>query len=134
MTKAESYKAIQQRLFNKSVKGLARQRYKRAENGSSCLFYDPKTKRRCAIGRLLTVAQARGLQRRADDAGSGGVTYLWRPLLGMLPIARGQRDFLDALQNAHDDSYSPSNPSEMMRQKLTDLAFEYGLELPKELS
>jgi hypothetical protein len=34
----------------------------RATDGNACLYWDPNTQRRCAIGRLLTVQQAMHLQ------------------------------------------------------------------------
>lgn len=116
-----------QALFNKSVRGLAKQKFEPAydEEESSCTYYDAVTGRRCAIGQLMTIKQAM-------TCPTGGVEGCpWTFIKKALGVSIAEQGFLRRLQSAHDGQGSPT--SRGIKARLRDVAREFKLKIPAVL-
>ena len=126
-----------QQIFNRAVKGLAGQDWKRSTNQlGGCLYRGTKINEesglfeysglKCAIGHCLT----------DEELEARGVPYEGS-LMSLPPDAKkrlgihiaGRSDALIALQVAHDKALSPSD----MRTGLKQFAANFELVRPKEL-
>lgn len=113
-----------QKLFNKAVKGLASQKFRRSyRDGEGCLYRGPRGKR-CAIGWLIPDSRySEGLENKTAN-----VPAVRRAALGTPRRERVGFKLRD-LQTCHDIAATPSG----MRQLLRDFAERNGLKIPKEL-
>jgi len=95
----------------------------RAASGDTCFYYDHTTQRRCAVGRLLTIEQAKYLEPNLDyvadiaDAFSRFPNEMEKSIYNTL-MTYGV-DFLEDLQGLHDD------PRHWNETGLTALGIEF---------
>lgn len=123
----KTQKKVLSDLLRKSVAGLARQGFARSlqagdADDSLCAYRNEKGQR-CAIGQLLS-------DEEAALCPEGSVTASWRFIANRLHLSIGYREFLCALQDAHD--HGSDTPAEM-RENLRTLAEYWDLPVPKEL-
>jgi len=116
-------KSLRQKLFNKSVKGLASQNFERSVNDDNSCRYNGPGGKHCAIGHLITPKQGESL----DTAPSTSVFYVYDKLPKSLRNAGMW--FLNELQQAHDNAGGAHH----MMKYLVNFANRWSLKLPKVL-
>lgn len=120
-------KTTLQSLFNKAVRGLAKQKFRRAmSNDGTCEYLVSGGKgkgNRCAIGHLLTEKQAREMTNVSYSD-----LHVWRDIPSHIKQVLPKRTGGD-LQYCHDTAIN----AESMKHKLRDFANRYMLKVPKEL-
>lgn len=117
-------KALKQKLFDKAVLGLAKQKFKQSRtNDGYCMFRGPHGLK-CAVGHLIQNGQ---YTKRMDDTGE--VDEAVMEACGVKP-SNVMGAFLRELQACHDDE---ENPAEM-RQALIEFARYRRLSIPKVLT
>ena len=118
-----------QAAFNRSVKGLASQGFRRSTgnyNGASGCAYRGRDGRRCALGWLIPDKRYdRALENQVPDY----CDELLVAVLGKKTRSTKTISFLRYLQEAHDFSESPND----MKMNLRNFAEEHKLKLPKVL-
>jgi hypothetical protein len=114
-----------QEMFDKAVRGLAKQCWKRAARvtdiGNSICVYQDKDGNRCAWGHVDT---------SLDSEVDGGVRKLHEQKIG---LAAGLTDsevmFAQILQTTHDDACTP----EQMLEAYTDIYIRHQLDWPSDV-
>jgi len=105
-----------QKLFNKAVKGLASQDFKRSVNRYGTCLYRGPAGRRCAVGWLIPDAE---YSASMEDKNAAAI--------GLFEDAVGP--FLVHLQDVHD----AADDSRDLKKGLIQFAKAYNLKLPKAL-
>lgn len=123
ISKPQTLKAsTSQEAFDKMVKHLFKLDG-RAMDGSSCTYYDPDTKKRCAVGALISVGKLSGLHRRTS------VQEL--VLQQVLFVPHGVSvSLLQSVQAVHDgsDYWQHGRPNDHALTRLRDIARAYRLD------
>ncbi len=112
-----------QEIFNKVVRGLAKQEFRRSRIGNYCA-YRSRDGRKCAAGHLMNDEHYRHEfnQEVVDSHGP-------REALKKSGVSEKQLDFVSSLQDAHDDNETP----DAMKSALVRAARYYKLKLPPVL-
>jgi len=125
-----------QEIFDTAITGvLAQGAYGYSDDG--CVYYDPTTGNRCAVGLLLPVETA---DRWAYDLGVssiGNLDYKADPVkaevmrdLDALGITDDQIEFLDSLQGFHDNLAVGDFDRDHFLAAARDFANIHGLRMP----
>jgi hypothetical protein len=104
---------LTQAKVNRAVRGLASQGWQqaKAQNRTSCTYYNPETKARCAVGWMLTARQALRLRNKG--------LYL---LVSEGVIQSDDVEALRRLQLAHDQAKAPDD----VRARIEAWCAEFG--------
>lgn len=87
-----------------------------------CSYYDPKTKRKCAVGLLLT-------PRQRDKLNDHAIHACYDDLLPV--FIREDRDFYNKLQLAHDECFA-YDQNDVFEDQLREFAKTFNLKAPKK--
>lgn len=113
-----------QEIFNKAYLGVLRQGKLSQDVEGVCLYRAPRGLK-CAVGHLLTDAEAEGLDDRNSPLGT--VSLMRSSRASQLPgYFKANLDLLQDLQEAHDGSYSIAH----FRDRCALVAEDHKLEVP----
>lgn len=99
----------EQDAFDMVVAGLSSQGWKRSEHAYRCLYFDPVTGRRCAVGWLLTGEEY--ARHKKEIEGQSAVQL--KLDLNLPSLAKLDGAFLERLQEAHDRGVCPGDMYDM---------------------
>ena len=112
-----------QGMFNRAYRGVLAQGGKATHpNTSRCVYFDPKTNRRCGVGHVLPLPIAKAWAERGEPEIFSVSLRVVEDLKGMGLDYGEHSEFLESLQLAHD--------SGDFKENMTLVAKKWGLEVP----
>lgn len=100
-----------QAVFSKAITGIIKQnalsKINDCEGEKRCVYFDPATQNRCAVGHLLTKSQAQTLEKTCKEQSAGAAVKAFPKFFAKYNLnlgTEGDKNFLNRLQLLHDHS------------------------------